>query len=65
MCHVFSLPLPGCASHPDGEAAAAAIDGTDGKSWHLPLAPLDASSLEPYSPGENSEADKTEAAAKL
>ena len=28
-----------------------AIDGTDGASWHLPLPPLDSSSLEPYSPG--------------
>lgn len=30
---------------------ADAIDGDDGVSWHLPLPSLDASSLEPYSPG--------------
>lgn len=31
-----------------------AIDGDDGVSWHIPLPPLDASSLEPYSPGAHS-----------
>jgi len=66
--HVHDLPpqLGGCASHPDGEEAAAAIDGTDGKSWHLPLSPLSASSSpEPYAVGDNAPVDMTEAAAKL
>ena len=30
---------------------AAAIDGTDGRSWHLPLPPLTSTSLEPHAPG--------------
>ena len=30
---------------------ADAIDGDDGVSWHLPLPPLNTTSLEPYSPG--------------
>ena len=33
---------------------AGAIDGDDGASWHLPLPPLTATSLEPYSPGNPS-----------
>ena len=37
---------------PEGEPVAAAIDGRDGKSWHLPLPPLSATSLEPHAPGE-------------
>ena len=32
---------------------AAAIDGTDDSSWFLPLSPLTATSLEPYTPGED------------
>lgn len=51
--------------HPDGQAAAEAIDGTDGRSWSLPLLPLSASWIEPYTPGENPPVDMTEAAAKL
>lgn len=35
----------------DARPMSDAIDGDDGVSWHLPLPPLDASSLEPYSPG--------------
>lgn len=30
---------------------AAAIDGRDGRSWHLPLPPLTSTSLEPHAPG--------------
>lgn len=30
---------------------AAAIDGTDGRAWHLPLPPLTRTSLEPHAPG--------------
>mmetsp|Transcript_5968 Transcript_5968/g.15363 ORF Transcript_5968/g.15363 Transcript_5968/m.15363 type:complete len:531 (+) Transcript_5968:148-1740(+) len=65
--HVHDLPpqLGGCAPHPDGAKAAAAIDGTDGESWHLPLAPLRTDSFEPYSPGESPAVDTTEAAAKM
>lgn len=44
--------LAGCVMTAEGEPVAAAIDGLDGKSWHLPLPPLSASSLEPHSPGE-------------
>ena len=40
--HAHDLPpqLGGCASAPGSEPFAAAIDGTDGVSWSLPLAPL-------------------------
>ena len=41
----------GCASVKDARQMADAIDGDDGVSWHLPLPPLNSSSLEPYSPG--------------
>ena len=38
---------------PEAAEAQAAVDGEDGKSWSLPLPPLNATSLpEPYSPGE-------------
>lgn len=51
---------------PAGEPFAAAIDGQDGKSWHLPLPPLTATSTpEAYSPGENSPLDRLYAAARL
>lgn len=51
---------------PAGEPFAAAIDGHDGKTWHLPLAPLTASSTpEAYSPGEQPAADRLAAAARL
>lgn len=51
--HVHDLPpqLGGCISVPGSEAAAAAIDGTDGKSWHLPLSGLSTTGIEPFSPG--------------
>lgn len=43
----------GCCQIPEGEPVSAAVDGEDGRSWHLPLPPLHASSLpEPYSPGD-------------
>lgn len=64
-CHDLPPQLGGCVMTAEGEPVAAAIDGLDGKSWHLPLPPLSASSLEPHSPGENSELDRLEAAAKL
>lgn len=42
----------GCSSVPEAAEAQAAVDGEDGRSWHLPLPPLNATSLpEPYSPG--------------
>lgn len=41
----------GCVSIPEAEELAAAIDGTDGRSWHLPLPPLTRTSLEPHAPG--------------
>ena len=44
---------PGCCQIPEGEPVSAAVDGEDGRSWHLPLPPLHATSLpEPYSPGQ-------------
>ena len=37
---------------PEAAEAQAAVDGEDGRAWHLPLPPLNATSLpEPYSPG--------------
>ncbi|EIE23653.1 glutathione S-transferase [Coccomyxa subellipsoidea C-169] len=66
--HVHDLPpqLGGCASVPDADEAAAAIDGVDGKSWQLPLPPLNATSFpEPYSPGEDPPLDRLRAAARL
>lgn len=46
------LAWSGCASVPDADEAAAAIDGEDGRSWQLPLPPLNATSFpESYSPG--------------
>lgn len=72
--HVHDLPpqLGGCAADntPERRAAATAIDGTDGKSWHLPLAnkPLTASSgglsFEEW-PGEDPPRDRLAAAARL
>ena len=46
----WCLPA-GCASVPQARGFASAIDGEDSRSWHLPLPPLDGTSLEPYSPG--------------
>lgn len=51
---------------PAGEPFAAAIDGLDGSTWALPLAPLTATSTpEAYSPGEQPPADRLAAAARL
>jgi len=36
---------------PAARQMADAIDGDDHTSWHLPLPPLNSSSLEPHSPG--------------
>ena len=65
--HVHDLPpqLGGCASVPEADPVAAAIDGRDGRSWRLPLAPLSATSLEPHSPGDDPELDALRAAARL
>ena len=43
--HAHDLPpqLGGCAPAPGSEPCAAAIDGTDGVSWTLPLPPLSSS----------------------
>ena len=41
-----------CVSTSAGEQWRGVIDGTAGHGWHLPLDPLNATSLpEPYSPG--------------
>jgi glutathione S-transferase len=51
---------------PAGEAFAEAIDGQDGKTWSLPLPPLNATSTpEAYSLGEDPPRDRLEAAARL
>jgi glutathione S-transferase len=65
--HAHDLPpqLGGCEFNADGPAAAAAIDGTDGVSWRLPLPPLSGASLEAYEAGEAPEKDRLEAAARL
>lgn len=50
----------------EGEPVAAMIDGTDSKSWRLPLPPLSTTSLpEPYSHGDNPALDCLEASAKM
>ena len=58
------MPSTGCCSVPEAEPYAAAINGRDGKSWHLPLPPIN-TTLEPYAPGEAPEVDRLLAAAKL
>lgn len=65
--HVHDLPpqLGGCVSVKDAKQMADAIDGDDGISWHLPLPPLNATSFEAYSPGEEPELDKLRAAHRL
>jgi len=49
--HVHDLPpqIGGCIASgtSDQKAAAAAIDGTDGRNWTLPLPPLTVESFEP------------------
>ncbi|KAL4535030.1 hypothetical protein Ndes2437B_g05782 [Nannochloris sp. 'desiccata'] len=64
-CHDLPPQLGGCISTPESLPFAAAIDGTDGKNWHLPLPPLTATSLEPFCPGEDSARDRLRAAHQL
>lgn len=65
-CHDLPPQLGGCHMTPAGEPFAEAIDGLDGKTWHLPLAPLTATSTpEAYSPGEQPQLDRLQAAARL
>lgn len=64
-CHDLPPQLGGCVSTPEAEKFAAAIDGTDGVSWKLPLPPLNSTSLEPHSSGERPEIDRLLAARKL
>eukprot|EP00775_Hariotina_reticulata_P005445 gene5445-5679_t len=65
-CHDLPPQLGGCHMTPAGEQFAAAIDGQDGLTWRLPLAPLNGASCpEAYSPGETPAVDRLEAAAKL
>lgn len=64
-CHDLPPQLGGCISTPESLPFAAAIDGTDGKSWHLPLPPLSATSLEPFCPGEDPARDRLRAARQL
>ncbi|KAG2493053.1 hypothetical protein HYH03_008716 [Edaphochlamys debaryana] len=66
--HAHDLPpqLGGCAMTAEGEPVAAALDGTDGVHWRLPLEPLTATSFpEPYSRGDDPPRDRLAAAAKL
>ncbi len=46
-----ALCSAGCVSIPEAAEYAAALDGTDGKGWHLPLYPLSSKSLECHAPG--------------
>ncbi|KAK9811254.1 hypothetical protein WJX72_000670 [[Myrmecia] bisecta] len=65
-CHDLPPQIGGCASVPEGAEFEAAIDGKDGKSWHLPLPPLTrTTTVEPFSPGDKPEQDRVEAAARL
>jgi len=60
-CHDLPPQIGGCIPSGSAEqrAIAAEIDGTDGKSWRLPLAPL-SQTVEPWP--ENEQLDKLEAA---
>ena len=66
--HVHDLPPQsgGCieTGTPAQVAAAAAIDGTDGAAWRLPLPPLANDPFDPW-PGEDPPADRLRAAARL
>lgn len=67
-CHDLPPQLGGCAMAPEGTLVAASLDGQAriGGGWRLPLAPLTSYSMpEPYSPGDNPEEDRLEAAAKV
>lgn len=58
-CHL----CPPSPAVPEAAPFAAAIDGRDGKSWHLPLEPLSATSLEAHSQGEQPEIDRLQVGA--
>lgn len=65
-CHDLPPQLGGCVMTEEGQPVAEVIDGEAPGSWRLPLPPLTATSLpEPYSPGEDPNRDKLEAAARL
>eukprot|EP00200_Dunaliella_tertiolecta_P018774 CAMPEP_0202399818 /NCGR_PEP_ID=MMETSP1128-20130828/2275_1 /ASSEMBLY_ACC=CAM_ASM_000463 /TAXON_ID=3047 /ORGANISM="Dunaliella tertiolecta, Strain CCMP1320" /LENGTH=483 /DNA_ID=CAMNT_0049003223 /DNA_START=238 /DNA_END=1689 /DNA_ORIENTATION=- len=65
-CHDLPPQMGGCYFSDEGLPVAAQIDGVDGESWRLPLAPLSATSLpEPFSPGDSPPLDTLEAAASL
>lgn len=65
-CHDLPPQLGGCHMTPAGEPFAEAIDGVDAASWRLPLPPLTATSTpEAYSPGEQPQLDRLQAAARL
>ena len=65
--HAHDLPpqLGGCLFSPNAKVGAGAVDGTDGKSWHLPLESLSSTSTEPHSLGDDPELDRLVAAARL
>ena len=65
--HAHDLPpqLGGCEFNALGPAVAAALDGTDGSSWHLPLGPLSATTLEAWPGGDSPEKDRLEACLRL
>ena len=50
-------PVSDCASLPEAEAVAGALDGSDGCGWHLPLYPLHSTASpegpECHTPGSN------------
>ncbi|KAI8471411.1 MAG: glutathione S-transferase [Monoraphidium minutum] len=65
-CHDLPPQLGGCYGTDAAEPWKAAIDGTDGAYWTLPLAPLGPATLpEPYSAPEQPHLDRLEAAARL
>ena len=69
--HVHDLPpqIGRCHSTPEAERFAAAIDGTDGTAWSLPLAESDADADAPLQPldglGQDGAAARREAAERL
>ena len=65
--HAHDLPpqLGGCEFNAMGPAVAAALDGTDGSSWRLPLSPLSATTLEAWPGGDTPEKDRLEACLRL
>jgi glutathione S-transferase len=67
--HAHDLPpqLGGCTMTAEGQAVAAALDGSSaGSSWRLPLPPLSATSMpEPFAGRSDDARDRVEAAARL